>query len=59
MMQYWAYTKDESYNNVMMNGLVAQLGPNYDFVVAAEAFDTGNDDQAFVSTHVICYLSYL
>lgn len=47
MMQYWAYTRDDSYTNVMMNGLVAQLGPNYDFVVPAEAFDTGNDDQAF------------
>lgn len=47
MMQYWAYTRDESYTNVMMEALVAQLGPNYDFVLAQEAFDTGNDDQAF------------
>lgn len=47
MMQYWAYTRDESYTDVMMNALVSQLGPNYDFVRAEEAFDTGNDDQAF------------
>lgn len=47
MMQYWAYTRDESYTQVMMNGLVAQLGPNYDFVVPTEAFDEGNDDQGF------------
>lgn len=47
MMQYWAYTRDESYTNVMMEALVSQLGPNYDFVRAEEAFDTGNDDQAF------------
>ena len=46
-MQYWAWTRDESYSNVMMDALVSQLGPNYDFVRAEEAFDTGNDDQAF------------
>lgn len=47
MMQYWAFTKDESYSNVMLEALLSQLGPNYDFVRAEEYFDTGNDDQAF------------
>ena len=46
-MQYWAWTKDESYSAVMTQALVSQFGPNYDFVVPQEAFDTGNDDQAF------------
>lgn len=46
-IQYWAWTKDESYSQVMMDALVSQLGPDYDFVRAEEAFDTGNDDQAF------------
>lgn len=31
----------------MQEGLIAQLGPNNDFNVPAEAFDTGSDDQAF------------
>ena len=47
MMEYWHATKDESYTNVMMEALVSQLGPNYDFNLPEEAFDTGNDDQAF------------
>jgi len=46
-MEYWHATKDESYTNVMMEALVSQLGPNYDFDRPEEAFDTGNDDQAF------------
>lgn len=46
-MQYWAFTKDESYSNVMMDGLVSQLGSKYDFILPQEKFDTGNDDQAF------------
>ena len=59
MMQYWLYTKDESYMKVMTEGLVAQLGPKYDFVVPAEAFDTGNDDQQFVSTSIRLFFSVI
>jgi len=47
MMGYWHATKDESYTNVMIEALVSQFGPNYDFDRPEEAFDTGNDDQAF------------
>lgn len=47
MMGYWHATKDESYTNVMMEALVSQFGPNYDFDRPEEAFNTGNDDQAF------------
>ncbi|EXJ73835.1 uncharacterized protein A1O5_03597 [Cladophialophora psammophila CBS 110553] len=47
LMEYWHYTGDETYVDVMQEGLIVQLGPNNDFVVPAEAFDTGSDDQAF------------
>jgi len=47
MMTYWHATKDESYSSIMMEALVSQFGPNYDFDRPEEAFDTGNDDQAF------------
>ncbi|KIW61603.1 hypothetical protein PV05_01704 [Exophiala xenobiotica] len=47
MMEYWHYTHDDSYNNVMMEALVSQLGSAYDFNMPTEAFDEGNDDQAF------------
>lgn len=46
-MEYWHYTGDNTYNQVMETALIAQLGPKNDFNVPAEAFDTGNDDQAF------------
>ncbi|EXJ60296.1 hypothetical protein A1O7_04448 [Cladophialophora yegresii CBS 114405] len=47
LMEYWHYTGDDTFNDVMQKALIAQLGPKDDFNVPAEAFDTGNDDQAF------------
>jgi len=47
LMEYWHYTNDNTFNDIMQEALIAQLGPNNDFNVPAEAFDTGNDDQAF------------
>lgn len=46
-MEYWHYTGDDSYMNVTQEALTAQLGPAYDFNVPEEAFNEGNDDQAF------------
>lgn len=47
MVEYWHYTRDDSHINVTYDALIAQLGPNYDFNMPVEAFDEGNDDQAF------------
>ncbi|KAK4919541.1 hypothetical protein LTR66_016785, partial [Elasticomyces elasticus] len=47
LMQYSALTHDATYNNLIMQALSSQLGPNNDFVVAQEALDEANDDQAF------------
>jgi len=47
MIEYWHYTGDTSYMNVTQQALVSQLGPANDFNVPDEAFDEGNDDQAF------------
>lgn len=46
-MQYQLLTGDMSYHNVMHEAICSQLGEDYDFIMAAEALDTGNDDQAF------------
>ena len=46
-MHYWHYTGDQSYVNVTYEALLSQVGPAYDWVVPPEAFDEGNDDQAF------------
>ena len=32
MVEYWYYTGDSSYNDVVMQGLLAQIGPNQDFM---------------------------
>ena len=47
LLEYWHYTGDDTFNELLRQGVSAQLGPNNDFVVPAEAFDTGSDDQAF------------
>jgi mannan endo-1,6-alpha-mannosidase len=49
MLEYWHYTGDTSYNNASYQALTHQLSlsPNNDFNIPGEAFDTGNDDQAF------------
>ncbi|KAL8243934.1 hypothetical protein R6Q59_010192 [Mikania micrantha] len=47
MMQYQHFSGDMSYHNVMHEAVCSQLGPNYDFIMEDQIFDTGNDDQAF------------
>ena len=32
MIQYWFYTGDDTYNEVTTEGLLAQIGPNNDFM---------------------------
>ena len=32
MVEYWYYTGDTTYNDVTMQGLLAQIGPNQDFM---------------------------
>ena len=46
-IHYQHYTGDSTYQDVTYDALTSQLGPNYDFVVPAEDFDEGNDDQSF------------
>lgn len=58
MMHYWASTNDTSYNDIMMDALVSQLGPNYDFLRVEEIADTGNDDQAFWASVAMAAAEY-
>ena len=32
MVQYWYYTGDTTYNDVVTQGLIAQVGPNNDYM---------------------------
>jgi len=47
MLDYYHYTGDSSYNEVVSQALVSQVGPAFDFIMPNQEFDEGNDDQAF------------
>ncbi len=47
LIDYFHYTNDSTYNNITTQALVSQVGPNFDYIVPAQAFDEANDDQAF------------
>ncbi|KAL8918261.1 MAG: hypothetical protein Q9172_005495 [Xanthocarpia lactea] len=47
MIHYWYYTGDKTYNQVVIQGLLAQTSPNNDFMPSNQTLTEGNDDQAF------------
>ena len=47
MMDYFYYTGDPTYNDVVTQGMLWQAGPNNDFMDANQTHVEGNDDQAF------------
>lgn len=53
MLDYFHYTGDSTYNDVITEALLSQVGPNFDFMVPAHYGDEGNDDQAFWSFTIL------
>ncbi|EKD20933.1 glycosyl hydrolase family 76 [Drepanopeziza brunnea f. sp. 'multigermtubi' MB_m1] len=47
MIDYWHYTGDESYNDVVSTGIQAQVGENLDLMPRNWSQSMGNDDQGF------------
>ncbi|KUJ23653.1 glycoside hydrolase [Mollisia scopiformis] len=47
MIDYWSYTNDTTYNEVIEEGLLYQVGPNWDFMTPNQTLGMGNDDQGF------------
>lgn len=47
MLNYFAYTGNPSYNEVITQALLAQVGPDSNFMPPAYFYSLGNDDQAF------------
>lgn len=47
VLDYWYYTGDEHYNEVLAQALLAQRGENFDYVPSNQSTTEGNDDQAF------------
>ena len=46
LIDYWNYTGDAQYNNIIEEALLAQVGPNNDYMVPNQTKTEGNDDQA-------------
>lgn len=45
MMDYWYYTGDPSYNDVVSQGMLFQVGPNNEYLPTNQTNGMGNDDQ--------------
>ncbi|MCJ1471415.1 hydrolase 76 protein [Lambiella insularis] len=47
MVDYWYYTGDTSYNDVVAQAILSQASPTNDFMMPVQHYDLGNDDQVF------------
>ncbi|KAI1398342.1 glycoside hydrolase family 76 protein [Hypoxylon fuscum] len=53
MLDYSHYTGDSSYDEVITQALVSQVGPKFDFMMPLHYGSEGNDDQAFWSFSIL------
>ena len=58
MIDYWAYTNDTSYNPTITQALLAQVGPDNNYMPPAYYASLGNDDQAFWALAVLAAVEY-
>lgn len=47
LIDYWYLTNDTTYNEVLMQGLLHQVGPAENYMVPNQTLTEGNDDQGF------------
>ena len=47
LIEYWYYTGDTTYNQLVTDGMLFQVGKNVDFMPANQTATEGNDDQVF------------
>lgn len=47
LIDYYYYTKDDSYNGLVMQAMVHQTGPERNYMPPNQSQSMGNDDQAF------------
>ena len=47
MVDYWHYTGDTTYNDIVEQALLFQVGPNNDYMPPNQTKNEGNDDQGF------------
>jgi mannan endo-1,6-alpha-mannosidase len=53
LVDYWAYTNDPSYNPTITQALLAQVGPDKNYMPSSYFSSLGNDDQAFWALAVL------
>jgi len=46
-VDYWRYTGDSSYNDIVTQALLFQVGPNRDYMPPNQTSSEGNDDHGF------------
>jgi mannan endo-1,6-alpha-mannosidase len=46
-VDYWRYTGDTSYNDILTQALLFQVGPNRDYMPPNQTSSEGNDDHGF------------
>lgn len=45
LIDYWYYTGDTRWNEIIQQGLLWQTGPNQDYLPPNQTMTEGNDDQ--------------
>ncbi|KAF1838246.1 glycosyl hydrolase-like protein [Decorospora gaudefroyi] len=58
LLDYWHYTGDDQYNEVIREGLIHQFGENLDLMPGNQSKNEGNDDQVFWAFSMIMAAEY-
>ncbi|KAK3388829.1 glycosyl hydrolase family 76-domain-containing protein [Sordaria brevicollis] len=58
LIDYWYYTGDSQWNDLIQQGLLFQAGPNSDYMPPNQTMTEGNDDQGFWGMSVMSAAEY-
>ncbi|KAI1810704.1 glycosyl hydrolase family 76-domain-containing protein [Poronia punctata] len=58
LIDYWYYTGDDTYNEIIQQGILHQAGPYNDFMPPNQTLTEGNDDQGFWGMAVMSAAEY-
>ena len=58
LIEYWYYTKDDTYVELTKQGLLFQVGDNNDYMPKNQTLTEGNDDQGFWGLAVMSAAEY-
>ncbi|KAI8957553.1 glycoside hydrolase family 76 protein [Daldinia sp. FL1419] len=58
LIDYWYYTGDDTYNDMVEQGLLHQVGPYNDYMPPNQTLTEGNDDQGFWGMAVMTAAEY-